>query len=352
MERANLPLSQAPGTDLPGVVVYFHRRPRPADFSLEQLFRNVRAALPAQVRHRTHVARFWSSGFWKRVYNVLESPFYQGDVNHVTGDIHYVDFLLPKRRTLLTIPDCAPLDRLRGWRRAILRFFWYTLPVRRAGLVSVISQATKAELLRHVACDPAKVRVVHCCVSPGLRRDPRPFNQTCPRVLHLGTGKNKNLLRVAAALAGMRCHLEIVGRLDDEQRQALQTHGIQHTAREGLSDAEIAEAYRASDLVVFASTYEGFGLPIVEANVTGRPVVTSRLLSMPEVAGDTACLVDPFDVASIRAGVRRVCEDAPYRAQLVENGYRNSARFTPEAIARQYVELYRELLANVNSRTL
>lgn len=326
-------------------VTHFQRRPMTGYFSLERLFGDVRAALPPEVECRVHVARFVSLGLWRRIYNVLEAPFYGGEVNHVTGDVHYLDFLLSRRRTLLTIPDCASLERLHGWRREVLRLFWYTLPVWRAGLVSVISEATKTELLRHVRCAPEKVRVVACCVSPAYQPDPRPFPAEKPRLLHIGTGRNKNLLRVAEALAGIPCRLQIIGWLDAEQAAALRTHGIDYEASSGLSDDEILGAYRHCDLVVFASTYEGFGLPIAEANAIGRPVVTSNLLSMPEVAAGAACLVDPFDPASIRAGIRRVIDDDAYRDQLINNGFRNARRFTPEAVARKYVELYQELLA-------
>jgi glycosyltransferase involved in cell wall biosynthesis len=84
-------------------------------------------------------------------------------------------------------------------------------------------------------------------------------------------------------------------------------------------------------------------LPIVEGQAVGRPVVTSNCSSMAEVAGDSACLVDPLDVASIRAGVARVCGDADYRAELVRRGFENVKRFSARAVAEQYAALYREV---------
>jgi glycosyltransferase involved in cell wall biosynthesis len=64
---------------------------------------------------------------------------------------------------------------------------------------------------------------------------------------------------------------------------------------------------------------------------------------MPEVAGGAACLVDPFDVGSIRSGIEKVIKDTQYREQLIEKGFKNVERFRPEVIATQYADLYREV---------
>jgi glycosyltransferase involved in cell wall biosynthesis len=164
--------------------------------------------------------------------------------------------------------------------------------------------------------------------------------------LQVGTGEhNKNICRVAEALRGISCELEIIGRVSERQRQVLERNSISYRSYSNLSDAEVIERYRQCDAVLAASTYEGFGMPIIEANAVGRPVVTSNVCAMPEVAGGAACLVDPFDCASIREGVLRILEDPGYRAGLVKEGFENVKRFHPVRIASEYAALYQEVVS-------
>lgn len=324
-------------------VVHFQRRPLTGQYSLERLFADVRAALSDRIDVKIWQSRHGSIGVWRRLYSVFEAAVAQGEVNHVTGDVHFLTYLMDRKRTVLTIADCVTLERLRGLKRRVFWFFWYWLPVQRCRAITVISESTKRELLRYVACDPDSVHVIHCCISDDFQAVPAEFNREYPRLLHIGTGQNKNLERVAEALEGIPCRLAIIGKLSQSQRDALGRHRIDWENLVGLGEQALLEQYHKSDMVVFASTYEGFGLPIAEANAVGRPVVTSTLYSMPEVAGDAACLVDPYKTESIREGILRVISDSDYRDALIKNGYRNVERFRPAVIAAHYSDLYRRI---------
>ena len=164
-----------------------------------------------------------------------------------------------------------------------------------------------------------------------------------PVILQVGARNNKNLSRVAASLSGIPCEFHIIGHLQEADRVELDRAGVRHRVSDELTDDQVLQAYEGCDLLVFASTYEGFGMPIVEANAVGRPVVTSNLEPMVSVAGGAACLVDPYDPESIRCGVLRLIQDSAYREELIQRGFENVKRFSPKAIAEAYLGIYLEL---------
>jgi len=112
-----------------------------------------------------------------------------------------------------------------------------------------------------------------------------------------------------------------------------------------IHDDEIVREYLNADMLVFVSTYEGFGLPILEGQAAGRPVITSCLSPMKEVAGGGACLVDPYSIVDIREGVLRVIHDSQYRAMLIQAGFDNVRAYSPKNVARQYSSLYEALFS-------
>ena len=327
-------------------VTHYRRRPYGRLFSLERVFDAVRNSLPSEIATDVWVCRFQSRRVARRLLNMVEAPFHQGDINHITGDVHYLALTLNKRKTILTITDCIGPRFLKGLKYLTALLWWYRLPARRVAAIAVISEFTRQEVLHYARCAPELVRVIHCPVPDGFTPCPRPFNAERPVLLQVGTAEhNKNICRVAEAIREIPCRLDIIGRLTERQRKVLHHNSISYTEQWGLTDDEMVQRYRDCDMVVFASTYEGFGMPIIEGNATGRPVVTSNTCSMPEVAGKAACLADPFDCSSIRQGVLRVINDPDYRNHLIAQGFENVKRFRAETIAAQYAALYREVLS-------
>ena len=112
----------------------------------------------------------------------------------------------------------------------------------------------------------------------------------------------------------------------------------------GRISKQTIEAIQSSDIVSFPSTYEGFGVPILEANAAGRPIIAGDIEVLHEVAEESACFVNPYEVKSIRTGFERVIKDKVYRQSLVEKGFENIKRFAPEVIAEKYNSVYKEIL--------
>jgi glycosyltransferase involved in cell wall biosynthesis len=263
---------------------------------------------------------------------------------HITGDVHYATLLCPFYKTVITIHDCVVLQRGTGFKRLVMRILWFGLPVRLASAIVVISEQTKDELLKTVGMPKKKLSVMPNFVDPGFAFSERPFPSDQPRILHVGTTANKNLPKVIAALRDIPCVLVIVGQLSPAMQRDLQEYGVHYENFSGVDDGTMVSLYRGADIISFPSTYEGFGMPILEGQAVGRPVLTSNLEPMRSVAGQSgALLVDPQSVDSIRDGFLRLIGDEFLRARLIAAGQDNVSRYTLEAVAASYLALYREL---------
>lgn len=325
-------------------VVLVMRRGYPRQFSVERVFREVTQALPVEIEASLVEVPYPSRGVLPRLRNMLFTARLQADVVHITGDVQYCALMVRRSRCLLTVLDLASLWRLSGWRRRVVLLLWYRLPVRHAGAVTTISRAVRDELVGLLPWAESKTMVIGCPV--GREFEP-PVECTSEvrtfQVLLVGAYPNKNVERVAAALQGLPVHIHVVGKLDQKQRDLMDQLSLSYYEVADLSDSEMRAAYHSSSALVFASTYEGFGLPILEAQACGVPVVTSSIPPMCDVAGGAAVLVDPYDEASIRHGVQTLLDDPGLRATLSKAGRLNAAAHSPTHVAARYADAYRRL---------
>lgn len=291
-------------------------------------------------------APHYSNGFWARWMIMREAGKIKSDIYHITGDIHFVALVTPPSKTVLTVHDCGFLNHPNALLRRLYRHFWLTLPVHRVAQVTCVSEATKRHILSQVKVDPDKITVVPTLIDHRFVATRKDFNTSFPRVLQLGTKPNKNVPRLVKALSGLSVHLRIIGEPDEELMDLLQNNEVSYSIAYNLSFDELLAEYQMADIVSFCSTFEGFGMPIVEANAVGRVVLTSNCSSMPEVAGLAAHLVDPFSVDAIREGIRTLISDEALREQYIRAGFENAKRFQPDAVAQQYMNVYRRIHAS------
>ena len=328
-------------------IVFVSRSPG-TGHSIEMLFKAVIAELSSgsRVSPSQVVVPYISQG----LRNVWQNIQFVRNVNpslvHVTGDIHYIVLGCKASQTVLTIHDCVILDRNRhkSLRFMLFKLLWYYLPMRRAAIVTTVSEKTKQELHQYVGKLASNVVVVPNGYDPAFTFKPKSFSTEKPILLHIGTSAHKNLKRLVEAIDGLPCRLVIVGQLTDLDKAGLTVRRIEYEQHENTNQTDLIELYERCDIVTFVSLYEGFGMPVLEGQAVGRVVVTSNISPMTDVGGAGACYVDATDVVAIRRGILRVWQDEPYRNELIRAGRENARQYTIDKIAARYADLYERLL--------
>src|SRR5687768_5348305 len=321
------------------------RDKRPGNYSIEGVFNQIITVLQGKVQFHEDVVST-STGRFAALLKVRNST---NDINHITGDVHFLALSLPSDSTTITVHDVGHYEiTLKGIRKKLYKLFWLKWPLSKAKYITCISEFTKNRLIEVVGIQPSRIRVIYNPAPRDFIFHPKILNQTKPKILQIGTGKTKNRIGLIKAAKGLNCTLIFIGELHSEHKQLLNDLKIEYLNPSHISQQDIYNYYKESDIVFFASFSEGFGLPIIEAYSVGRPVITSRCASMPEIAGDAAIFVDPHSPYEIRDAIERITSDVSLYEKMVNAGLNNIKRFDPSVIAEQYYQLYRTVKANHN----
>ncbi len=237
---------------------------------------------------------------------------------------------------------------------------------RRARYLLADSQATKEDLVRLDGLSPDKVSVVYPGLDPTLRRVEdegrvtavlHHYGITPPYLLFISTLQpRKNLVRLIRAYraANLPHQLVLAGKTGWLSQPILEeiANGqwpfpkseIRNPKSEILlpgfiDDADKAALLSGAEAFLYPSLYEGFGFPLLEAQVCGVPVLAANTSSLPEIAGDSALLVDPLDTAAMTAALQRLVQDQTLRARLIGRGFENVRRFTWRETAVRALDL-------------
>lgn len=264
-------------------------------------------------------------------------------INHITGEAHYLSYLLPPQRTLVTVHDLAGLFGYRGFDLSYYR--WRCVnSLLRARYVVAISDVTRQVILKHSNLPPEKLHVIHDPLPYGFHHTPKEFDSARPVVLQVGAAPWKNPARIAEALNGLDVHFRIVGMPDEDCIAILERNKTDYSIVTDLDDEALIKEYVNADIVAFASSSEGFGMPLIEAQAVGRPVVASNIEPQMEVGGPGGALyVDPMDINALREAFLQLINSSGLREDIIGQGLRNVERFQPELIAAQYREIYAEM---------
>jgi alpha-1,3-rhamnosyl/mannosyltransferase len=285
--------------------------------------------------------------------------------------LHATDHQIPNIKgvpVVATVMDAIPLIHPEWIRQNLksLKSWLFAKSVQKADHLITISQYSKLDLVEYLGIAPQKISVTPLGVDPvyfeRIALDTRDavlkkYNLEPGFFLFVGTLQpRKNLPTVLKAFNALpdavrKAHpLIIVGRdgwANEDllpQLRKLQERGEGQWLKY-LHQSEVLALLQSAGALVFASLYEGFGLPVIEAFAAQCPVIASNTTSVPEVAADAAWSVDPRDVDSIRAAMLSVLNNSTLRAERVQLGLQRAREYTWQACARQTLAVYRDVLS-------
>lgn len=319
-------------------ILFIYRSKKNNAFSIENVFDNITENLQNQ---GFEISKYYKEGSLIKTIKDLRklSP----DHYHITGDVYYLALFLPLSKTSMTVHDIGSYkNHKKNYRILLIGLIWFFLPMFFLKKFTVISDFVKLDIKRFFHINPKKITVINNPLTIEIDKSLMKKNGTKVKILQIGTGSHKNLNNLIQAVTNLEnIQILIIGDPDNTLVDNMLSNNIDFVVYKNISRDKVISIYKESNFLFFASFSEGFGLPILEAQALGRPVITSKLSPMVEVGGDAVLLVNPYDTNEIRSTIIRLINDDILYENLVKKGFVNVKRYDPKKIGTLYSEFFK-----------
>lgn len=238
-------------------------------------------------------------------------------------------------------------------RQIYIRKFRYA--AEHADIVVAISQQTKQDIMHYFGVAEDRIQVIYQGCHPAFKIEKtyqekavirQKYNLPQDFILNVGSIEpRKNAFQIVKAVEKLDIPLVIIGRHTDYAGQIKQyatdrgiAHRILFTKVTDMED--LSAIYQLAQIFVYPSSYEGFGIPIIEALYSGTPVITTAGGVFPEAAGPSSCYIDPNNVEKITHSIEHVLSSRGRQQEMGEKGLQYVQRFNDDILAKQWIEVY------------
>jgi len=313
----------------------------------------------------SNICAWFPSSFYRLIWNFIPVPYslFLGNNADITCFFNYHVPPGVTGKKVVVVHDMAYQvfpETVRLRTRVMLNMS-LKKSIKRADSIITISEFSKSEIVKYMGVDPSLITVAHCGVDTDIfyplsedlvNKVKQKYDLPSEYLLYTGTLEpRKNIERLIDAYAMLINEnaftpvLVLAGRkgwLYDSIFDKINSLGIEKRVifTGYVDDGDMPALLSGALIFVFPSLYEGFGMPPLEAMACGIPVITSSAASLPEVAGDAAIMVDPYDTVAIKNGINRLINDAKLRDFLSIKGIERAKQFNWKRTASTIMNIY------------